>query len=167
MHLRVDEGNLIPVRITCFTDADFAGDRKDRKSVSAVVIMVNGATVRWHCKKQSAVAVSTAEAEFVAAAAGGQEVLGLKELFSELGLQVKTPIVLAMDNQVAIKQIKNEASSASAKHVDVKLKFLRDYATKEVVKPSFVKSHDMLADLLTKALPAPRVVELRLKVGLK
>ncbi|CAI5729482.1 unnamed protein product [Peronospora destructor] len=105
LHLRVDEGIMIPVRISCFTDADFAGDRKDRKSVSAAVIMFNGATVGWHCKKQSAVAVSTAEAEFVAAAAGGQEALGLKELFSELGLQVETPIVLAMDNQAVMKQI--------------------------------------------------------------
>lgn len=68
--------------------------------------MVNGAIVGWHCKKQSAVVTLTTEAEFVAAAAGKQEALGLKELFTELGLQVKTRIVLVMDYQAALKQIK-------------------------------------------------------------
>ena len=165
---------MTPVRISCYKDADFAGDRKDHTSVSATVTMANGETIGWHCKNSLRVpqtvfagAVSTAEAEFVAAAAGGQEALGLKEICSELGLQVKTWIVLAMDNQTAMKQIENEASSVSAKHVDVKLKFLQDYATKGVIKPRFMKSHDMLADLLTKALHAPRVLELRLKVGRK
>ena len=156
-----------PLRLVCFSDADFAVDKIDRKSISAAVIYVNGMIAGWHCKKQGAVAISTAEAEFVAAATGGKEVLGLKELFTELGQAVKTPIVLKIANQAAIKQIGNEASSASAKHMDVKLKFLRDYAKKKIVEPAYVDTKSMVADLLTKALPAPRVQELREMIGLK
>ena len=76
-------------------------------------------------------------------------------------------MVLKIDNQAAVKQIENEASSASTKHVDVKLKFLRDHAKKKTVKPVYEGSKTMVADLLTKVLPAPRIQELRLLIGLK
>ena len=56
---------------------------------------------------------------------------------------------------------------ASAKHVDVRMKFIRDYARKAHVKPDFVESRLMKADLLTKALPVPRVAELRRLCGLE
>lgn len=57
--------------------------------------------VDWQCKKPTAVALSTAEAEFVAASIGGQDVLGLNELFKEIGLSVMLPIEMKMDNQAA------------------------------------------------------------------
>ncbi|POM67425.1 Transposon Polyprotein Reverse transcriptase, partial [Phytophthora palmivora] len=69
---------------------------------------IQGMTVDWQCKKQTAVALSTAEAEFVAASIGGQDVLGINELFKEIGLSVKLPIEMKMDNQAAMKQLTNE-----------------------------------------------------------
>ena len=66
-----------------------------------------------------------------------------------------------MDNQAAINQLENEKSTSSAKHVDIRFKFICHYAQAKVVQPSFVKSGDMIADLLTKALPAPRIMNLR------
>ena len=167
MRMVEDDEASSPLRVVGYSDADFAGDREDRKSMSASVTYVNGMIAGWTCKKQGSVALSTAEAEFVAAAMAGKEVLGLKELFTELEQAVATPIVLKVDNQAAIKQIENEASAASAKHVDVKLKFLRDYTAKGVVKPSYEPTRTMVADLLTKSLPAPRVQELREMIGLK
>ncbi|POM57760.1 Mitochondrial Carrier (MC) Family, partial [Phytophthora palmivora] len=145
---------------------NFVGDVQDRKSVSGVVVQVNGMTIDWECKKQTAVVLSTVEAEFVAASVGGQNVLDLHELFGEIGLPVKLPIEMMIDNQAALKQITSEASSGRAKHVDVKVKFLRDYAERGVVLPTYVGTADMLADLLTKALPGERVLELREKIGL-
>ncbi|CAH0479170.1 unnamed protein product [Peronospora belbahrii] len=75
------------------------------------------------------------------------------------------PIVLKIHKQATIKHLKNEASAASAKHVDVKLKFLKDFAEKEWLNQRDVASEDMVADLLTKALHAPRIVELQTKIG--
>jgi hypothetical protein len=122
---------------------------------------MNGITVGWVCKKQSAIALSTAEAEFVAASCGGQKLLGLRELLGELSMPVHLPLALYIDIQAAIKQINNEASSGRAKHVDIRHKFLRDYAAKRIVSPHYVETNEMLADLLTKALPSPRVLKLR------
>ena len=68
-------------------------------------------------------ALSTAEAEFASAAAGGVEILGVKELMLEIGMQVMPPIVLRIYNKAAIQQIDNEEASANGKHVDIKLKF--------------------------------------------
>ena len=93
--------------------------------------------------------------------------LGLKELFEELGVKTKTPIVLKIDNQAAIKQLKNEASAASAKHIDVKLKFLKDFTKRGVVEPEHVSSGNMVADLLTKTLHAPRIQELCRQIELE
>lgn len=82
-------------------------------------------------KKPSSVATSTAEAEFVADTVSGQAERRVYGLLHEMGLIVETAFVLYMDNQAAILQINNKASSASAKQVDIKLKFLREYANKE------------------------------------
>ena len=64
------------------------------------------------------------EAEFIAASQAGRELLGMKALFDELKLNVVKPIPMWMDNQAAIKQIKSETSTSSAKHVDIRFKFI-------------------------------------------
>lgn len=85
-------------------------------------------------------------AEFTSAAHSGQELLGLLALLSELKLQVKLPMTMEMDNQAAIRQLENEKSSARAKHIDIKLKFVEDCANNGIVKPFHVTTEDMAAD---------------------
>ena len=70
-----------------------------------------------------------------------------------------------IDNQAAIKQIENEATSSSMKHVDVKMKFVRDTSAQGAVKSTYVETKEMLADILTKSMPNPRILELRGKTG--
>lgn len=152
--------------VTCYTDADFATDKTTRKSVSGATIMVNGALISWHCKQQSANALSTTEAEFVAAAVGVREMLGVKELLTEISVKVALPMTIKIDNQAAIKQVENEASNSSSKHVDVKHKFVTGASKDGIIKAVYVGSNKNVADLLTKALPAPRVCDLRGALGL-
>uniref|UniRef100_A0AAV1T532 Integrase catalytic domain-containing protein n=1 Tax=Peronospora matthiolae TaxID=2874970 RepID=A0AAV1T532_9STRA len=154
-----DEKDVITV--TCWSDSDFAADKSDRKSITGGVLTVSGVIVHWICKKQTGVSLSTMEAEFTSASHVGRELLGLRELLKEIGLPVTEPMSMLMDNQAAIKMLESEGSMASAKHVDVRMKFICDYAKKGIVKPEFVESKLMKADLLTKTLPAPRVAELR------
>ncbi|GMG17893.1 unnamed protein product [Phytophthora fragariaefolia] len=114
------------IDLVYYTNADVGGDRVDRKSVSGAVLCLNGMVEGWTCKKQSSVALSTAEAEFVAASIGGHELLGLRELLAEFGTEVQLPTDLLMDNQAAILQVKNEASSGRVTNIDIRIKFLRD-----------------------------------------
>lgn len=74
--------------------------------------------------------------------------------------------MLKIDNQAAIKQLQNETSASSSKHVDIKLKFIKDYTKKGKMRPEHVATGDMVADLLPKTLSAPRIAELREQIGL-
>ncbi len=105
-----------------YSDADFASDRKDRKSVSGCLVMLNGILVTWVCIKQSNVSLSTMESEFVAASRAVQDLLGCLELTREINCKLKLPAVLLMDNQAAISEVESEASSQKSKHVDIKYK---------------------------------------------
>ena len=107
------------------------------------------------------------EAKFIAASHAGRELLGLKELFGELDMNVVKLMPMWMDNQAATNLLKSEKSSSSAKHVDIRFRFICHYAQAQIVQPRFVKSGDMIADLLTKALPAPRISTLRKLFKLK
>ncbi|KAG5862838.1 hypothetical protein JTB14_026880 [Gonioctena quinquepunctata] len=69
--------------LEAFSDADWAGDKSDRKSTSGSIILYAGNPINWFSKKQSCVALSTAEAEYVAAAASAQELVNLKGVLSE------------------------------------------------------------------------------------
>ncbi|KAG6609052.1 Integrase catalytic core protein [Phytophthora cinnamomi] len=149
-----------------YSDADFAGDRVDRKSVSGGVLMVCGMVVGWICKKQSSVALSTMEAEFVAASQVTAEMLGIVELLSEIGIKVEVPYKLHVDNQAAIKQIEGEDTSGRAKHIDIRLKFIKDLSRNKGLNVSYCESKLMRADILTKTLPALRLEELRVLVML-
>ncbi|OWZ16254.1 Retrotransposon protein [Phytophthora megakarya] len=144
------------VVVCAYTDADYAADKQTRKSVS-----VPG----WFVKQQSTVALSTAEAEFVAAAMGVREVLRIKNLIEEIGFQIKIPMKLMLDNQAAINQVENEATRSMAKHVDVKFKFVRDVNSNGIITPVYVETKNQLADMFTKRLVAPRLAELCEKVG--
>ena len=97
------------------------------------------------------------EAEITSASHAGQELLGLRELLSELGFVVEFPMKMGMDNQAVIRQLENEESSARSKHIDIKLKFIKDYAKKGIVKPTYVSTEMMAADMITKAFSAPRL----------
>ena len=149
-----------------YSDADFAADRDDRKSISACMIFVNGLLVTWVVSKQANVSISTMESEFIAAARAVQELLGLLELAREVVCILKLPAQLYMDNQAAISQVQSEASSYKAKHVDIKHKLIKDLYKKGIILPTYVSSSKMLADILTKSLAAPVFRSLCNMIGL-
>jgi hypothetical protein len=93
------------------TDADYAAQESDRKSISAATVHLNGLLVNWYCTKQNNVSLSTMESEYVASARGVQDLLGCYELLQEVGCITAQPMTLYMDNQAAIAQIQSEASS--------------------------------------------------------
>jgi hypothetical protein len=87
-----------PMQVVAYSDSDFAGD-KDRISVMAYVLMLNGGCVSWASRKMKTVALSSAEAEFVALAATAQDVLYLGYLMKELGFEQHKPMTIMEDNK--------------------------------------------------------------------
>ena len=120
------------MQVTSFTDADDADDKTTRKFISGAVLLVDTMPIGWQVKKRSAVAPSTAELEFVAAAVGAKEILGVKMLLEDMNVSVELPMLIMVDNRAAIKQIKNAETLSAQKHVDVKIKFVRDTTSKGI-----------------------------------
>uniref|UniRef100_A0AAV1UAX8 Uncharacterized protein n=1 Tax=Peronospora matthiolae TaxID=2874970 RepID=A0AAV1UAX8_9STRA len=102
------------MRLEEFSDADFAADKTDRKSMTGGIVMLNGMAVSWGARKQGGVSLSTMEAEFVAASEVARELLGLREMLCEVGVEPALPMQLRVDNQAAIAQIAGEASVLKA-----------------------------------------------------
>ncbi len=85
-----------------YSDSDWAGDLDDRKSTSGYMFLLSGAPVSWRSKKQTTVALSTAEAEYIALCYASQEATWLRQLISEIKCESSQATVLYQDNQAAI-----------------------------------------------------------------
>ena len=90
-----------------YSDADWAGDVGDRKSTSGYVFSIAGGSVSWRSRKQDTVALSTAEAEYVALSSAAQECVWMRRLSAELGNPLRAPTIVKEDNQSCIAMAKN------------------------------------------------------------
>lgn len=122
------DGNLIG-----FSDADWAGDPNDRRSTSEYVFVMNGAAVSWKSRKQTCVALSTAEAEYVALASAAQETTWMRQLLSDLHHQQHGPTILYEDKQAAIAISRNSQSHTKMKHIDICYHYVREKAQDETI----------------------------------
>ena len=94
-----------------YSDADWAGDADDRKSTSGYMFLIAGGPVSWKSRKQSTVALSTAEAEYVALSTAVQECMWMQRLLSELGNPPDGPTTILEDNQSSIAMAKIRIST--------------------------------------------------------
>jgi hypothetical protein len=99
--------------------------------------------------------LSTAEAEYRAAALCTKEVLWIRRLLAELGFAQTSPTIILEDNRACIKMIENPMVSERNKHIEMDVHFIRDHYTMENIKPIYVSTQEQKADLLTKNLPRP------------
>ena len=127
-----------------------AGDIDGRRSTSGILVFLGSAPISWLSLKQKVVALSTCEAEYVAAATVTCQVVWLRWLLGELtGVEAQPP-ALMVDNQPAIALAKNPVLHDRSKHIDVKFHFLRDCVDGGQIVIEFVKTGRQLADVLTK-----------------
>jgi hypothetical protein len=135
-----------------YCDADYAGDLDTRRSTTGYVFNLNGAAIAWQSKRQPTVAVSSTEAEYIAAAAAVKESLWLRKLLVDFKIEVGTIDILA-DNQSAIKLLRNPISAMRSKHIDVMHHFARERVARKEVAFHYVGTDAQVADGMTKALP--------------
>ena len=150
-----------------YSDADWPGDLSDRKSTSGYVFQMSGAAITWRSKKQSCVAISTAEAEYMALACAAQEAVWLQQLISDLKNKPAGAIMIYENNQSAIAMSENPQFHGRAKHVDIKFHFIREFLEKEKVTLKFCPSENMIADMLTKGLGKGKLQNFRDMIGLE
>jgi hypothetical protein len=150
----------VPI-VTAYSDADFAEDPTTRKSTTGWVVMLCGAAISWRSKRQSTVARSTMEAEYVAAASVVDELIAVRRLLSELGCPQPSPTLLYIDNTAAIAVAKEGGKEERRKHIDVKHHCIVEAIDNRVIHVKWIQSSDNIADLFTKPLPNPRYRSLK------
>ena len=136
-----------------YSDADWAGDLDSRRSTTGYVVYAAGGPIAWQSRLQTTVAVSTMEAEYMAAFGAIQELIWIKGVLSEIGIQLVDPITLRMDAKSAIALAKNPMHHKRSKHIDIKYHWLREHTYESgAINLEHCSTEDMVADMMTKAL---------------
>ncbi|GKA57020.1 retrovirus-related pol polyprotein from transposon TNT 1-94 [Tanacetum coccineum] len=153
------------VETNVYADSDHAGDYVKFKSTSGVCTFMGCCLTSWFSKKQTALAISTTEAEYVSAGKACQQALWMKQALVDYDINLDNIPVLC-DNKGAIDLSKNPVLHSRTKHIEIRHHFLRDNVQKGNILIEKVSSEDNIADILTKPLKRETFNLLRLGLGL-
>ncbi|MBW0468119.1 hypothetical protein O181_007834 [Austropuccinia psidii MF-1] len=149
-----------------WADADYANSKQDRKSITRYVTTVFGNPISWVSKKQSVVAQSTTEAEFIAMNICVKQLQWMSYLLNDLGINSSKP-TLYNDNSGALTISKQATLNDNTKHIEVRYQYLRELVLKKQLDIVQVSSEDMIADVLTKPLGVQKLLVVYQQLGLK
>ena len=131
-------------------------------AIYGYLILLNGCPVAFGTGMRKKVSASTPEAEYVALAHALKELLWLLQILKSMGIKVARPIYVYEDNQTCITIANNHMSQKRTRYIDIRYHFIRDYTEDGTIKLIYYcQTKNMLADILTKALPKPQHEHLR------
>ncbi|KAJ9542453.1 hypothetical protein OSB04_028959 [Centaurea solstitialis] len=151
--------------LIAYTDSDHAGCKLNRKSTSGACQFLGDKLVSWSSRKQNCISLSTAEAEYVAAACCCSQVLWMKTQLADFGYTMQR-IPIYCDSKSAIQITANPVQHSRTKHIDIRYHFIKDHVEKGNVELYFVESDYQLADLFTKPFDEKRHFFLLSKLGM-
>lgn len=155
LHIQ-NEGPLEITGLNGYSDADWACDLDDRKSIGAYCIYLGNNLVSWSSKKQAIVAKSSTKSEYRALSSASSEISWLQSLLSELDI-VKLPTpVLWCDNQSAGDLAKNPVFHSRSKHIELDVHYIRDKVLQTELEVRYIPTDEQVADVLTKPLSFPK-----------
>jgi hypothetical protein len=137
------------------SDADWASDAVDRKSISGYAFFFEGSLVSWSAVKQKSIALSSTEAEYYAMTHAFKEALWLRVFLRLLNFPIPKPFPILSDNQAACSLSNTPAISARSKHIDIRHHFIREHIRVGSFSTAWIPTEDMPADIFTKVLAFP------------
>jgi hypothetical protein len=143
-----------------YSDVDWAGCKIDKKSTSGTCQFLGRSLVSWASKKQNFVALSTAEAEYIAAGHCCAQLLWMRQTLRDYDYKL-SKVPLLCDNESAIRMADNPVEHSHTKHIDIRYHFLRDHQQKGDIKIAYVNTQNQLADIFTKPLDEKTFSKLR------
>ena len=148
-----------------YCDADWGGCLDTRRSTTGYVFLLGGGAVSWSSKRQQSVALSSCEAEYVAAAQAAKEGRWLFNFLTEIGIPITKPLQVYSDSQSALALMRNPVYHERSKHIDMKFHYIRDEIRSKEMKFLYVQTSNQVADSLTKAVPKEKVDFCRFHMG--
>ncbi|GJT89251.1 putative ribonuclease H-like domain-containing protein [Tanacetum coccineum] len=152
--------------LEAYSDSDYAGANLDRKSTTGGCQFLGSRLISWQCKKQTIVATSTTEAEYVAAASCCGQVLWIQNQMLDYGFNFMNTKI-HIDNESTICIVKNPVYHSKTKHIEIRHHFIRDSYEKKLIRMEKIYTDFNVADLLTKAFDGPRFNFLVVNIGLE
>ena len=142
-----------------YVDASYADCPDTRRSTTGFCFMLNGAAVSWFSKKQTTVAQSSTESEYISTAPAACEAVSLRAVANELCIEQLDATVLHEDNFGCVQLTKDEVLHKKTKHVAVKYHKIRELVRNKVVRIQQVATDKQVADILTKLMSKPKTLE--------
>ncbi|GAU49301.1 hypothetical protein TSUD_367130 [Trifolium subterraneum] len=135
-----------------YTNSNWCGDVEDRKSTAGYIFYFGEAPISWCSKKELVVALSSCEAEYIAASLNTSQAIWLKNLIEEISLVKCNYVSLKVDNVSAINLAKNPIAHGRSKHIELHFHYLREQVNNGNLALEYCKSEEQVADLFTKAV---------------
>ena len=140
-------GSPSSLQVIGYCDADYAGDIDTRRSTTGYTFLLAGGAISWNSKKQPTVALSTSEAEHMAATHATKEEIWLQRFFKDIGFLQDSPMTIYSDNQSCISLSRNPTFHARTKHVEIQHHFVREKIESGDINLVFCGTEDMVADV--------------------
>jgi len=154
-------------KLVGYSDSDLAGDLDHRRSTGGMAFYLNDSLITWCSHKEKTVALSSCEAEFMAATAAPMQAMWLRNLLSELTKTKPKIVTLFVDNNSAIQLMKNPVFHGRSKHIDIKYHYIRECVERGEIVVKRVSTLEQKADSLTKALPVVKLGVMRHLLGVR
>ncbi|GJV17615.1 hypothetical protein Tco_1362938 [Tanacetum coccineum] len=155
----------LPFELEAYSDSDYRGANLDRKSTTCGCQFLRRRLISWQCKKQTIMANSTTEAEYVAAANCCGQVLWIQNQMMDYGFNFMNTKI-HIDNESTISVIKNPVAHSRTKHIEIRFHFIRDCYEKRLIEVIKIHTDSNVADLLTKGFDVTRFNFLVVSIGL-
>jgi uncharacterized protein (UPF0147 family) len=140
------------IKLHGFCDSDWAGDTESRKSTTGFVFTLADGAIAWMSRRQTIIALSTAEAEYVSACEATMEAASEYNILQEILLAYKISVTIGIDNQAAYIMATNPTYSRRTRHIELRWHFVREQVMKGVIDLHKIKGEDNPADAFTKPL---------------
>lgn len=165
----IDEGIIYRpdkvLKLECYSDADHGGCMETGRSTSGILCMNAGGPISWSSKRQNTVAISSTEAEIVAASEAAREIIWLKSIYKDITNE-ECQASLNVDNESAIRLAKNPPEfHQRTKHIRIRSFFIRECIQDGSISICYVPATRQIADILTKPLYGPRTETLKKMAG--
>ncbi|KAI9200747.1 hypothetical protein LWI28_012696 [Acer negundo] len=156
---------ILGLELCGYSDSDWVGSVDDRRSTTCYIFNLGLGAIAWNSKKQPSTALSSSEADYMAATSAACQAVWLRRILEDMKQHQKVPTVVHCDNHSTIAMTRNSVFHSCTRHIETRFHFIRELVDKGSIKMSYCSTDEQLADIFTKPLGSKKFVYFRDMLG--